>query len=152
MSVGGKCILRGNVPETSIVHSPNCEIHFEIILIRVANYADVASVQQLDVHHWVLQRFCCSQLENGPVLNFNSFLPCPYVALQRVGKMRKELKIPFQIFLDTVKIIILCNLKHAFFSLMSYNMKAKKSYALIFRIFRQLFIKNLSFFETKSSC
>lgn len=90
MSVGGECILRGNVPETSIVHSPNCEIHFEIILIRVANYADVASVQQLDVHHWVLQRFCCSQLENGPVLNFNSFLLCPYVALRRVGKMRKE--------------------------------------------------------------
>lgn len=67
VSVGGKCILRGNVPITSIVHSPNSEIHFEIILIRVANCADVASEQQLDVHHWVLQRFYCS---NGPFLYF----------------------------------------------------------------------------------
>lgn len=107
VSVGGKCIPRGNVPETSVVHSPNCEIHFEIILIRVANYADATAARRASLAFTALLLFTTRK---WVVLNFN-ISDVLTVSLQRVRKMRQEHEMSFQ----TVKIVILCHFKTCMF-------------------------------------
>lgn len=78
--VGGKCIPKSNVPETSIVHSPNCEIHFEIISIRVANYADGTAARRASLAFTALLLFTTRK---WVILNLNisDFLT---MSLQRV--------------------------------------------------------------------